>query len=54
MLLQFTGKGQLRLGGELQLAIGPLGRDASGSVGGGDKGFSVIYSYSHAAVMCYV
>eukprot|EP01084_Bolivina_argentea_P287522 493376_1 len=46
---QFTYKGQLRLGGELQLAVGPLGRDASGSVGRGDKGFSVVYSYSHAA-----
>lgn len=45
---QFTGKGQLRLGGELQVALGPLGRDLSGSAGVGDKGTSVIYSYSHA------
>ena len=103
---QFTGKGQLRLGGEIQLAVGPvtfymfmylpsihsfhaykymshsnilkqkmliififeckdeisekqniflfdlwliqIGRDGSGSVGAGDKGVSVIYSYSHA------
>merc|ERR1719295_1209596 len=45
---QFTGKGQLRLGGELQLAVGPVGRDANASGGVGDKGVSVIYSYSHA------
>merc|ERR1719242_1975376 len=45
---QFTGKGQLRLGGELQLALGPVGRDANASRGVGDKGVSVIYSYSHA------
>merc|ERR1719242_927526 len=45
---QFTGKGQLRLGGELQLALGPVGRDANASGGVGDKGVSVIYSYSHA------
>ncbi|ETO31686.1 hypothetical protein RFI_05437 [Reticulomyxa filosa] len=53
---QFTGKGQLRLGGEIQVAaegakkkkIGPIGREASGSVGAGDKGVSVVFSYSHA------
>lgn len=45
---QFTGKGQLRLGGEMQLALGPIGRDANGSIGAGDAGVSVIYSYSHA------
>jgi len=45
---QFTGKGQLRLGGEIQLAVGPVGRDGSGSVGAGDRGVSVVYSYSHA------
>eukprot|EP01083_Nonionella_stella_P084353 233479_1 len=39
---QFTGKGQLRLGGDIQLAVGPIGRDGSGSVGA-----SVVYSYSH-------
>eukprot|EP01083_Nonionella_stella_P123095 370694_1 len=44
---QFTGKGQLRLGGEIQLAVGPTGRDGSGSVGTGDKGTSIVYSYSH-------
>eukprot|EP01083_Nonionella_stella_P210147 761079_1 len=45
---QFTGKGQLRLGGEIQLAVGPVGREGSGSVGAGDKGVSILYSYSHA------
>lgn len=45
---QFTGNGQLRLGGELQVAIGPVGREGSGSVGAGDKGVSVMFSYSHA------
>eukprot|EP01084_Bolivina_argentea_P259330 437543_1 len=44
---QFTGKGQLRLGGEIQLAVGPIGREGSGSVGAGDKGASIVYSYSH-------
>lgn len=45
---QFTGNGQLRLGGEIQVALGPVGREGSGSVGAGDKGVSVIFSYSHA------
>ncbi len=31
---QFMGKGQLRLGGDLQLAVGPAARDANASVGG--------------------
>merc|ERR1712228_449859 len=35
-------------GGEIQLALGPIGRDGSGSVGAGDKGVSIVYSYSHA------
>eukprot|EP01084_Bolivina_argentea_P283044 484654_1 len=44
---QFTGAGQLRLGGEVQLALGPVGRDADATVGVGDGGVSAIYSYSH-------
>eukprot|EP01083_Nonionella_stella_P093858 263225_1 len=46
---QFTGAGQLRLGGEMQLALGPIGRDADASVGVGDGGVSAIYSYSHSS-----
>lgn len=45
---QFSGKGQLRLGGEIQLAVGPVGRNGHGSVGANTKGVSVIFTYSHA------
>ena len=46
---QFCGREQVRLGGEIQIALGPLGRDGSASVGAGDKGTpSIVYSYSHA------
>jgi len=45
---QFSGKGQLRLGGEVQLAVGPVGRNGHGSVGANTKGVSVIFTYSHA------
>merc|ERR1711879_59288 len=44
---QFSGKGQLRLGGEIQLAVGPVGRSGHGSVGVG-KNANVIFTYSHA------
>jgi len=45
---QFSGKGQLRLGGEIQLAVGPVGRNGHGSVGANTKGVSLIFTYSHA------
>jgi len=44
---QFSGNGQLRLGGEIQLAVGPVGRNGHGSVGVG-KNANVIFTYSHA------
>ena len=45
---QFTGSGQLRLGGSMQLSLGPIGRDADASLGVGDGGVSAIYSYAHS------
>lgn len=45
---QFSGKGQLRLGGEIQLAVGPMGRNGHGSVGANSKGLSVVFTYSHS------
>jgi len=50
---QFTKNNQVRLGGELQIAVGPLGREASGSASileANKKNvkLSVIYSYSHS------
>ena len=45
---QFKGKGQLRLGTEVQVTAGPYGRDAHVSAGVGDKGVSAIYAYSHS------
>lgn len=45
---QFSGKGQLRLGADIQLAVGPIGRNGHGSVGANSKGVSVVFTYSHA------
>jgi lipid-binding SYLF domain-containing protein len=36
----FSGKGQVALGGELSVAVGPLGRSAEGNVRAGDGGMS--------------
>lgn len=44
----FTGKAQVRLGADLQVAAGPLGRDASVDVGIGDKGVAPAFAYSHS------
>ena len=44
----FAGKGQLSLGGELSVAVGPLGRSAEGALKVGDKGLSSCISYSHS------
>jgi len=44
----FSGKGQVSLGGELSIAVGPLGRSAEGALRAGDKGMSSCLSYSHS------
>lgn len=44
-----SGKGQVRIGADLQVAAGPLGRDLGADVGIGDKGVSSpAFSYSHS------
>lgn len=44
----FSGKGQVKFGGNLSVAVGPVGREGeiAGSVG--DKGVAPCYSYSHS------
>jgi len=42
------GFGQLKLGGQLAVAAGPVGRDATLDVRGGAGGFTSILSYSHS------
>jgi len=42
----FLGQGQVQLGGNLNVSVGPVGRNFSGSVGGGDGGASALWSYS--------
>ncbi|GMH50797.1 hypothetical protein TrRE_jg5744 [Triparma retinervis] len=44
----FSGKGQVSLGAELSVAVGPLGRSAEGALRAGDKGMSSALSYSHS------
>ncbi|GMH48219.1 hypothetical protein TL16_g00240 [Triparma laevis f. inornata] len=44
----FSGKGQVSLGGELSVAVGPLGRSAEGALRAGDGGMSSCISYSHS------
>ncbi|GMI32964.1 hypothetical protein TrCOL_g2964 [Triparma columacea] len=44
----FSGKGQVSLGAELSIAVGPLGRSAEGALRAGDKGMSSCLSYSHS------
>merc|ERR1719461_2828863 len=43
---QFLGRGQLRVGGQMNLSLGPIGRDARADVGAGEKGVSALFSYS--------
>lgn len=42
----FLGQGQFQLGGNLNVSVGPVGRNFAGSVGGGDGGPSALWSYS--------
>jgi len=43
----FKGKGQFKFGGDLEVAVGPVGRNASGDIRYSD-GFAPCYSYSHS------
>jgi len=44
----FTGRGQVRLGAELGVAVGTVGRSAAGALGVGRKGLAPVVSYSHS------
>lgn len=44
----FTRNGQLQIGSELDIAIGPIGRAAAASINIGRAGIAPNYSYSHA------
>ncbi|CAK9013820.1 SH3 domain-containing protein PJ696.02, partial [Durusdinium trenchii] len=44
----FSGTGQVKFGGNLSIAAGPLGRDADAAVSAGDGGVAACYSYSHS------
>lgn len=44
----FSGKGQIKFGGNLSVAVGPIGREAEAAGTVGDKGVAPCYSYSHS------
>jgi lipid-binding SYLF domain-containing protein/5-methylcytosine-specific restriction endonuclease McrA len=44
----FSGSGQLSIGAGIDVAVGPLGREISGSFNIGTEGFAPAYSYSHS------
>ena len=44
----FGGDRQFTLGGELSVAVGPIGRAGAGEVHGGGGGVATVYSYSHS------
>mmetsp|Transcript_10658 Transcript_10658/g.16042 ORF Transcript_10658/g.16042 Transcript_10658/m.16042 type:complete len:465 (+) Transcript_10658:26-1420(+) len=44
----FSGYGQLTIGGEIDVAIGPIGRSGSGEFHVADKGLAAAYSYSQS------
>jgi len=44
----FSGRGQVALGGELDVALGPVGRSAGGDLHLGDGGIAPAYTYSHS------
>ncbi|CAM9561141.1 unnamed protein product, partial [Discosporangium mesarthrocarpum] len=44
----FSGKGQVSLGTELGISVGPLGRTASSDVRAGDGGVTAAFSYAHS------
>jgi lipid-binding SYLF domain-containing protein len=47
----FSGTGQISVGAGVDVALGPLGRDVSGSITLGTNGFAPAYSYSHSRGM---
>ena len=47
-LKAFSGLGQFCLGGEIAVAVGPVGRSAEGNIRAGDKGMCGCMSYSHS------
>jgi lipid-binding SYLF domain-containing protein len=44
----FAGQSNVSLGGEVSVAVGPLGRAGSAEVHGGNGGMSACYTYSHS------
>lgn len=44
----FAGRGQVSLGTELSLSVGPVGRTASTDVRAGDGGVTAAFSYAHS------
>ena len=45
----FSGDiGTVNLGAELGVSVGPVGRGATGNVGGGDGGLAPVYAYAHS------
>ncbi|CBN74029.1 conserved unknown protein [Ectocarpus siliculosus] len=44
----FTGTGQVSLGTELSLSVGPVGRTASTDIRAGDGGVAAAFSYAHS------
>jgi len=44
----FAGTGQIKFGGNLSVAAGPVGREGDGSAYLGDGGVAACYSYSHS------
>eukprot|EP00904_Undaria_pinnatifida_P008866 jgi/Undpi1/5109/HiC_scaffold_19.g08461.m1 len=44
----FTGTGQVSLGTELSLSVGPVGRTASTDIRAGDGGVTAAFSYAHS------
>lgn len=45
-LKAFSGQGQVKLGGNVSVAAGPIGREADASVGAGDGGVAACFTYS--------
>ena len=47
----FSGAGQVSVGAGIDVALGPLGRDVSGTFNVGTNGYAPAYSYSHSRGM---
>lgn len=45
-LSAFSGQGQVKLGGNVSVAAGPIGREADAAVSGGDGGVAACFTYS--------